>query len=354
MIFFVAPRDGMFGMEDYLRSDGAPLQDRLRVLAYDDIMARPELRVGTYIFSGLEQLSPTESDIVIRCRQELAQAVPGIVLLNDPAQVLHRYKLLRTAFELGRNAFSASRASEFFRGHHFPVFLRAEREHTGNLTPLLRTQWELDRALLLACLRGYRLRDLLVVEFCSTADSEGIFRKYSAFLVGERVVPFYLDLSRQWMIKWEQRITTESTAREEFEYVDQNPHEQWLRETFALARIDYGRMDYGVAGGRPQVFEINLNPTFVSRPGAVSALTLERRRLRARARERNIRQLQEALERLDSPEDPGRTIRIRVSEAERRKLEAEKRAIERLRARKTVVSQLVGPLARLVRPLFVP
>jgi len=67
-----------------------------------------------------------------------------------------------------------------------------------------------------------------------------------------------------------------------------------------------------------------------------------------------LRQFQEALERLDSPEDPGRTIRIRVSEGERRKLEAEKRAIERLRARKTVISQLVRPLARLVRPLLGP
>ena len=33
---------------------------------------------------------------------------------------------------------------------------------------------------------------------------------------------------------------------------------------FAIARIDYGRIDYGIVGGRPQVYEINTNPTVFS------------------------------------------------------------------------------------------
>ena len=39
----------------------------------------------------------------------------------------------------------------------------------------------------------------------------------------------------------------------------------WLRRVFAVAGVDYGRVDYGVLDGVPQVWEINLNPT-IGRP----------------------------------------------------------------------------------------
>lgn len=51
---------------------------------------------------------------------------------------------------------------------------------------------------------------------------------------------------------------------EEHDYVEKNPHEGRLREVFRLARIDYGRMDYGMLDGQVQVWEINTNPTIRS------------------------------------------------------------------------------------------
>ena len=39
-----------------------------------------------------------------------------------------------------------------------------------------------------------------------------------------------------------------------------NPHEAELRAIFKLARIDYGRIDYGIKDGQIQVWEINTNP----------------------------------------------------------------------------------------------
>jgi hypothetical protein len=44
-------------------------------------------------------------------------------------------------------------------------------------------------------------------------------------------------------------------------YFEANPHAAWLRRVFEVARIEYGRVDYGVSGGVPQVWEINLTPT---------------------------------------------------------------------------------------------
>ena len=35
---------------------------------------------------------------------------------------------------------------------------------------------------------------------------------------------------------------------------------------FALANIDYGRIDYGIVDGQVQTFEINNNPSVLTRP----------------------------------------------------------------------------------------
>jgi hypothetical protein len=54
---------------------------------------------------------------------------------------------------------------------------------------------------------------------------------------------------------------TEHGLDEALTYFEANPHAAWLRRVFEVARIDYGRVDYGVSGGVPQVWEINLTPT---------------------------------------------------------------------------------------------
>lgn len=60
----------------------------------------------------------------------------------------------------------------------FPVFLRPESEHTGSLTRILYTRRDLVEELARALMRGYRLRDVIIVEYCDTADASGIFRLY--------------------------------------------------------------------------------------------------------------------------------------------------------------------------------
>ena len=39
-----------------------------------------------------------------------------------------------------------------------------------------------------------------------------------------------------------------------------NPHKEALRRAFEIAAIDYGRADFGLVDGRPEIYEINTNP----------------------------------------------------------------------------------------------
>src|SRR5262249_14005421 len=164
---------------------------------------------------------------------------PQSQVLNRPTETLSRYQLLETCFTRRRNAFRVLRAPEFHRCRHFPVFVRPEREHTGSLTPLLHNRQQLGLALGRLLLWGYRLRDLMIVEYCHTADSSGIFRLYCAAVVGNRVIPQALVHNRNWVTKWTGRVLDADTASEQLSYVEDNPHAEWLREKLPIAQTRY-------------------------------------------------------------------------------------------------------------------
>jgi hypothetical protein len=351
MIFFVAPSGETWELEDYLQApNGNELLARTRVFTWDQIVERQELPLGSYVFLAIDQMSPTEKEIAAQCWKKLCQAPSDITLINHPSEVLLRYDLLRTCFERKRNAFRIRRAFDFLRCQEFPVFLRRADDHNASLTGLLSTRRELAHAIAKSLHQGYRLRDLVVVEYCDTADEKGMFRKYSAFIVGGRVLPHTLMHGNNWITKSDERRIDASTAREELEYVQKNPHAEWLRETFALARIRYGRIDYGLLNGKPQVWEINTNPTII-RPASASPLPKEQIRLRDPVRQVFFPSLQAAIEAIDSAEDPRQMVRIEVSQRQCRKLGAEKRLRLRVQARKTVISQGARPLLQSIRYL---
>src|SRR5262249_17750721 len=160
---------------------------------------------------------------------------------------------------------------------------------------------------------GYRLRDLLVVEYCDTADGAGVFRQYCATIVGGRIIPQVLVHNRNWITKWEGRLVDPDKAREQRLYVEGNPHAEWLRATFELAGIGYGRIDYGVKDGAPQVWEINTNPTIVRRAASPSVMPEAQRALLEPMRQRFLERFGAALEAIDTDLDPGRTIRVDVT-----------------------------------------
>lgn len=47
---------------------------------------------------------------------------------------------------------------------------------------------------------------------------------------------------------------------EEHRFVTEHTFAEAMRPVFDLAGIEYGRVDFGVVDGRPQIYEINSNP----------------------------------------------------------------------------------------------
>ncbi len=124
------------------------------------------------------------------------------------------------------------------------------------------TRAALERGLNYVRLQGNRLADILVVEFCDTSDQSGVFRKYSAFVVDKQVLPRHLIFGHNWNLK-KPSLKTVEFNQEQTRYLETNPHESFVADVFRRTKIDYGRIDYGVAGSAPQVWEINTHPTIL-------------------------------------------------------------------------------------------
>jgi len=340
VITFWVNRDGSFGLANYLANRGRALAGRFRMRLYEDFEPRVRLSPETQIFSALDQLTGDQRQVVADVWDAHLRAAPDSSRLNDPRRALGRFELLTRLQQEGINAFRVFRATDVARVDRFPVFVRHERDHDGALTGLLQSRWAVVQALCALRTRGHRLRDLLLVELCDTSAADGTFRKYAAFKVGDAILACHLMVSREWCVKSESIDVEPAHIEEGRRYVAENPHREWLRRVFAIAGIDFGRVDYGVLDGVPQVWEINLNPTIGGRPGGnprYRSLSPDLRQIREESRREFHRRLQAAFVALDrEPQDreivvpvgPARLARIRADEAERRRRE---RLLDRIR-----------------------
>jgi hypothetical protein len=204
-------------------------------------------------------MGPTERSVAAAVHQALAS--DGNRVLNHPNRVLNRYDLLRVLHEHKLNEFRAARATDSYGHLRYPVFIREEHRHTGTLSPLLPDPFSVERALARLAFRGRQRGQLLIVEYCDTRGGDGLYRKYSAFRIGDQILPRHLHVSTGWVSKSDTSLVNNAILREEAQYFERNPHEEQLRPIFELAGIEYGRIDYGLANGELQVWEINTNPT---------------------------------------------------------------------------------------------
>lgn len=249
------------GIGRYLEGRARALRGRVQPVTYHTVLGAPAVPGGTWIFAALDCLSPAERELASALR--VALVAQGQRVLNDPATSLLRHDLIDALYRAGTNSFRAVRASEYRGGLRFPVFLRTDRGHYGNMSPLLYNERELRQALLSARIRFVDAHDLLVVEFRDLSQN-GWFHKYSAFRVGDRILSRHAQWSRHWMIKSETGDRSPDTARRERAYMEGSPHDAQLMPIFRLANIEYGRMDYAVHDGRVEVWEINTAPALGS------------------------------------------------------------------------------------------
>jgi hypothetical protein len=273
MIHYLVTERHTEPMRLFLQSWGASLAARLRIITYEALLAGAERlpeRGGSYIFTNLgsiSRMSPQARSAICDLHDRLVRTHGADKVLNDPARSLRRYDLLRHLHERGINAFNAYPATEPAVRARLPAFLRYESLSIFDQPVLARDPEQYE-----AQLRGIKWRcgslaGFIAIEFCDTVDSTGLYRKYGAFVVGDRIVPRHIFFSRNWHIKFAD-LAEPTMIEEELAYLHGNPHADALLECARLAGISYGRIDYGLLDRRPQIWEINTNAGLASSPQA--------------------------------------------------------------------------------------
>ena len=269
MIYFILTRRNSFPIKNFLRSGGKQFEDRIKIIPFENLGVLRSIHSGTFIFSDFDLLSPDQRDIVKKIYGQLRQFYPHLKIFNDPDRVLLRYDLLKKMYAQGINRFNVARASESLGHLRFPVFVREADRHTGPLTKLIDNPEDLHRSIRVLNFLGYASPDLLVIEFLNASGADASYVKYSAFILGNRVMPRYVNYSTHWMVKSTidaaDGLMKSKQAEVEL-FMRDNPHEQWLSKIFELAGITYGRADYALVNETLQLWEINLNPAFVRPP----------------------------------------------------------------------------------------
>jgi hypothetical protein len=239
------------------------LEGVVRQLSYEELLMARRGPVGHYVFTDLDRLSRYELDGVAAFAAALGRAAPGAHILNAPARALaDRTALLRALERHGINDFGVARLQEGERPARYPVFIRAADGHDGPESDLLEHEGAFDAALASLQARGIPLQGRIAVGFAAERSADGFYRKYGVFNVGGRLIPQHVMQSECWSVKSRRNRVTEGAAAEELAFVLENPHASALARVFAVARIDFGRLDYGLVNGRPQVYEINTQPHF--------------------------------------------------------------------------------------------
>lgn len=258
MITLLATKRGAHTFNDYLADWTGGLRPLFELRLYEDFLNWPADRRGTYVFADLERLTDAQLVIVRDYADQLQRQHPAARVLNHPQHVLRRRSLLETLHAAGINSFRAFPILGLPADIRYPVFLRKEREHEGPASQLVGDIHALRLEALRIAIAGIRLDQILGVEYCETRSPDGCYRKYSAFRIGDRIIAAHIVFSRHWVAK--DGGSTDPQMVEEAAFMRDNPHESWLRNIFDLAHIEYGRIDYSLLDGRPQIWEINTNP----------------------------------------------------------------------------------------------
>jgi hypothetical protein len=223
MIFYFCTDKHTYTITPYLRAWDQAQGPKVQVVPYAALPSNTEFPAGAYLFTDMDRLSPAQRAVSAHLWRQLEAAGDAVRLYNHPECSLRRYDLLRTLHERGTNRFNVFRATESGRPWRFPVFIRRESEHNGSLTPLINDQATLDQFLARFIMADLDPHDALIVEFCDTQD-HGLFRKFSAFRIGDRIVPRHVLFSHDWVVKDLDLIEPE--YREEIRlYCRDNPHE---------------------------------------------------------------------------------------------------------------------------------
>jgi hypothetical protein len=262
MIHFLVTRRHASVIKEFFDTWGQTIRERVNILSYEWLSLSGPLTAGTYVFTDLERLLPAELNFASHLADHLGAHSSSYRVLNHPRHWAGRFNLQRLLSEKEFNDFRVWRLHEINSQLRFPVFVRHDNDHNGN-SPLLKNSAELQQHLHHLPVRSWlQKKRLMIVEYASTGDKDGIFRKYSAMRVGGDLVPRHVLFSSNWITK-QPDLVNDNTVAEERKFQQSFPHREQLMKVFDLAGVTYGRVDYGMKDGRLQIWEINTNPIIV-------------------------------------------------------------------------------------------
>jgi glutathione synthase/RimK-type ligase-like ATP-grasp enzyme len=147
------------------------------------------------------------------------------------------------------------------RGYSFPLLLRSPGYHTGRNFIFVERASELATAA--ASLPG---AELLVIEYLDARGSDGSARKYRVMMIGGKIHPLHLAISRNWKVHY---FTSDMADKpdhraEEARFLQDMPAVLGKTAMVALKKIrdalglDYAGVDFGLApDGGLLLFEAN-------------------------------------------------------------------------------------------------
>lgn len=263
MIYFITKATKTYTLMTFLNTWGKILNPHITLLPVEKLVRQEALFPGTYILTDYDRLNPAQLKAVRNLYAEFKKFPDRYRLINDPELSLDRIPLLNKLFVSGLNPFRCIPSDELPDNLRFPLFIRKGRDHFGKITPLIHDHTNLKDYLETIRREGYKNSEILITEFVDTADEQGVYRKYSAFLLGDKVIPRHIFFSKNWMVKGAD-LVSRNFLDEEINYLKNNPHEKEILRVFQLAGMQYGRIDYSVKDGRLVVWEINPNPMIAS------------------------------------------------------------------------------------------
>jgi hypothetical protein len=259
-LIFVATADHRYtfaDVPDRLAAQGV----RCSVWTWDQVFRARSLPRATYIFTDFDRLAPGPLEISGRIYKRLV--AEGVRVLNDPRRFRNRAQLISSLQMAGVNSYGCVQPATGRWPQRYPVFLRANAAHRGIIGQLIHDRKAAGAMVQKAVKAGYLLSDLVLVEYCAEPLAEtGHFQKHAALRVGDSFVRANTVNDASWVTKrgGSNFASSEHYASELAEY-DNWPYRDFAARVFDVAGMDFGRLDFGIVGGRPQAYEVNTNPS---------------------------------------------------------------------------------------------
>jgi hypothetical protein len=255
--------------------EDAQLCDRVETVSYADAFAGHSIAAGAVVFADIPRLSGPALVRSHRIWQAILEGGKRHRPFNHPVRALRRFALLRRLHAEGLNSFDIWRGDERRAPMRFPLIVRSINDRDGPYGGPIHHRRQLDAAIESWIDRGRDPEHLLIIEFCNTKDADGLYRRYTAYVVGEQIFHWRMYCSRNWIVR-EQGLDelkpdfdVDALMAEEHAFAAGTQHVEKLRRIAAIAQLGVGRIDYGFENGRLVVWEINWSPLAHELPPAM-------------------------------------------------------------------------------------